>query len=216
MAIQLILLAAGFSRRFGENKLLAMLQGKPLYLHVLENLVELKNKRKDIASLTVVTRYREIAGEAEKLGVTVAWNNHSEDGISSSLQTGLAAVSIGEKQEQDKQFYCFFVGDQPYMKLKTIEEFLNRFAQSNKGIGCMSREGRTGNPVVFSAKYSDELMALAGDVGGKQVLHKHEEDVFYYEVHEKQQLLDIDRPEHMNCYKKLSSFDKKLLTNDEL
>lgn len=49
MAIQLILLAAGFSKRFGENKLLVMLQGKPLYLHMLENLVELKNKRKDIA-----------------------------------------------------------------------------------------------------------------------------------------------------------------------
>lgn len=198
MVIHLILLAAGFSRRFGENKLLATLQGKPLYLHVLENLAELKNnKRKDITSLTVVTRYQEIAREAEKRGIAVAWNNHSEDGISSSLQTGLAVVSTGNRENEKEKFYCFFVGDQPYMKLETIEEFLDGFAQSNKGIGCVSREGRTGNPVIFSGKYVGELMALTGDVGGKQVLRKHEEDVFYYEVHEKQQLLDIDRPEHL-------------------
>lgn len=64
--IHIIYMAAGNSRRFGSNKLLYELDGKPMYRHLLERLIEIKdryNKLKSDSSaidITVVTRYREI------------------------------------------------------------------------------------------------------------------------------------------------------------
>ena len=39
MKIALIMLAAGNSRRFGRNKLLYEIEGKPMYRHILEKLM---------------------------------------------------------------------------------------------------------------------------------------------------------------------------------
>ena len=67
--IHIIYMAAGNSRRFGSNKLFYELDGKPMYRHLLERLIEIKdryNKLKNAESnnpvidITVVTRYREI------------------------------------------------------------------------------------------------------------------------------------------------------------
>ena len=52
----LILLAAGSSRRFGGNKLLAPLNGNPLYTWGLSALKEVCRTRGD-CTLTVVSRY---------------------------------------------------------------------------------------------------------------------------------------------------------------
>lgn len=205
MDIHVIILAAGFSRRFGGNKLLAELEGKSLYLHVVENLAELQALSPEIVSLTVVTQHQPIMDEMIRRGIPVAWNDHSEDGISSSLQVGLEAVTgrLEESQrngEGSEPYFCFFVGDQPYLKITTIQSFFDGFKESGKGIGCLRIGVKTGNPVIFAGRYLDELMGLKGDKGGKQVLHNHEEDVYYYAVWDNQELIDIDRPENLKKY----------------
>lgn len=202
MVIHVIILAAGFSRRFGGNKLLAELEGKPLYLHVVEKLVKLQTLRPEIRSLMVVTQHQPIVDEMVRRGIPVSWNDHSEDGISSSLQVGLESVTDRLREEQrdgegTESYFCFFVGDQPYLKNTTVESFFDSFKESGKGIGCLKWGVKTGNPVIFSGRYLNELMGLKGDKGGKQVLHNHEEDVYYHEVLENQELFDIDRPENL-------------------
>ena len=54
MRLNLIYLAAGNSRRFGENKLLFQIRGKPLYRYGLERLMEIC-ERYPQWKLTVVT-----------------------------------------------------------------------------------------------------------------------------------------------------------------
>ena len=64
--IHIIYMAAGNSRRFGSNKLFYELDGKPMYRHLLDRLVEIKNRYNKSKSdsqtidITVVTRYWEI------------------------------------------------------------------------------------------------------------------------------------------------------------
>ena len=64
--IHIIYMAAGNSRRFGSNKLFYELDGKPMYRHLLDRLVEIKNRYNkskpdsQTIDITVVTRYREI------------------------------------------------------------------------------------------------------------------------------------------------------------
>ena len=87
-AVHGIVLAAGFSRRFGENKLLYEIEGKPMYRFLTERLLHLQKKKK-LQTLIVVTQYEEIRQYAEKQGMTAVENRDSSRGISSSLQLGL-------------------------------------------------------------------------------------------------------------------------------
>lgn len=191
-----IYLAAGFSRRFGGNKLLTLLEDKPMYLHLLERLKKLQQEKK-LQSLTVVTQYEEILDALQKQGIQAVKNEQSILGISSSLKLGLKTAFYTWQQNcksrATEHYYMFFVADQPFLKKKTIEEFLAAFLRTQKGIGCVAHEGKYGNPVIFHEKYVPELLELDGDQGGKRVLNRHLEDVFGFEVEEKKELTDIDR-----------------------
>lgn len=90
MKTGLIMLAAGNSRRFGSNKLLHEIEGKPMYLHVLEQLLKVQ-KQTENCKLTVVTQYPEIKKTAERYGAEVYLNPAPERGIASSLVMGLEA-----------------------------------------------------------------------------------------------------------------------------
>ena len=53
---------------------------------------------------------------------------------------------------------------------------------------------REGNPVIFPKTLFEELMALEGDKGGKQIIKKHPEMVYKVYVTE-QELSDMDYKE---------------------
>ena len=48
MKIRCVYLAAGNSRRFGKNKLFHMVGQKPMYLHLLDRLVAVAERHKDL------------------------------------------------------------------------------------------------------------------------------------------------------------------------
>ena len=118
MEYELILLAAGFSRRFGENKLLYPVEGVPMYLRAAKLLLRLKRQRQDIRGIRAVTRYPEIRRELRRRGIPTVMNEHSERGISSSLREGLRAALVGEEPRKipGKRAFCFFMGDEPYLR----------------------------------------------------------------------------------------------------
>ena len=64
MRWNLILLAAGYSRRFGDRKLLAEINGTPLYRFSLDKIRKLSEKLGD-TTILVVTSYPEIEASAE-------------------------------------------------------------------------------------------------------------------------------------------------------
>lgn len=78
MKIAFIMLAAGNSRRFGSNKLLYEIDGKPMYQHILEKLMTVANTPE---SITVVTQYEEIEQKARTLGTKVYINPHPDEGF---------------------------------------------------------------------------------------------------------------------------------------
>ena len=75
---------------------------------------------------------------------------------------------------------------------KTIGDFLEAFLKSGKKIGCLSYQKTPGNPVIFHESFVPELMELQGDTGGKSVLKRHMEEVFFYEIESPGELEDWD------------------------
>lgn len=182
MTLTVILLAAGNSRRFGGNKLLYEWKGRPLFFYTLERYRRIGDQR------IVVTCYPRIAAAAD--GFQVVHNPDSSLGISHSLQLGLMAAP-------ESDAYLFGVCDQPNMKESTVRQFIGGYAGCEKGIGCCSHKGVPGNPVIFSHSYIPELMSLRGDRGGRQILKRHPDDVWYYEVKAPAELADIDMREEI-------------------
>ena len=102
--IHIIYMAAGNSRRFGSNKLFYELDGKPMYRHLLERLVEIKdryNKSKSDSQtidITVVTRYREILDYCACIpDCHAVISPDSEKGISYTIKAGIMAVHEQKK-----------------------------------------------------------------------------------------------------------------------
>ncbi|MDO4478279.1 MAG: nucleotidyltransferase family protein [Lachnospiraceae bacterium] len=65
MRFHAIMMASGFGHRFGSNKLLVPLEGKPLYRHVLDRLLSVA--KTEPLDITVVTQYEAIEQELAAL-----------------------------------------------------------------------------------------------------------------------------------------------------
>lgn len=182
----LVYLAAGNSRRFGSNKLLYEIDGKPMFRHTLERLSSVA-KTDEGCRLCVVTQYEQIADYAEKIGAKAVLSPKSKDGISYSIKAGVLSA-----REAGADSAVFFVADQPFLTEKTILDFVLSAKRSKRGIACVSWQGELGNPVYFTAKYFQYLEELTGDSGGKKVVKRFLCDVFSYEVESPDELKDID------------------------
>ena len=191
--LHLILLASGGSTRYGANKLLVPIDGKPMFRHVFDLLVRYLGEKPGKTLVTVVSRYEEILDAARKAGFTAVRNNQTEEGISLSLRLGLKEISGTPDLASDGACAVFFTADQPYLRYETLEAFLDRAAITDKGILTASHEGTPGNPVSFDRKYFGELMALVGDTGGRKIVRRHPEDTETFEM-SLAELTDIDTP----------------------
>lgn len=195
-----IILAAGSSVRFGNNKLLHMLDGKPVYRYILEVLFQ-KQKEHRLRHLIVVSQYDEIFEDIREHfpGVITVRNPAPERGISSSLRLGLYCLL----QQDGRSLECLFtVADQPGFTERSFEKMLDFRRMHTYGItaaGCTAQPGQTPqikNPVIFSSQYYKALQELTGDAGGKQVLCRHLDDTGLCEI-PAAELEDLDTQESL-------------------
>lgn len=164
--------------------MLVDLHGKPLYLHGLEMLKEVIEQEKD-CSLTVVSRYDEIRHRAEEMGIRAADSKDSEQGLSYTIQAGI--FSLKELKAED--YLLFVVADQPYLTASSVRKLL-RLADGRTETARLAFETIPGNPVLFSARFVPELLALKGDSGGGAVVKRHACAVV--SVLDRRELMDID------------------------
>ena len=189
MKIRMIYLASGNSRRFGANKLLYSLKGRPMYRHLLERLRKLCREHEDW-ELVVVTQYPEIMETLQEEGINVHFCKESIHGVSWSIKAGMEGI-------EEEEACVFFVADQPFLREETVGNFLETMEQKQAELGCVICQGETGNPVWFGRKYFGELGSLAGDQGGKKVLNRHRKEACFYSVKEARELKDVDFLEDM-------------------
>ena len=180
----IIYLAAGNSRRFGENKLLYCFDGKPLYRYGFDMLQEVCRERED-CMLYVVSQYEEILRYSGEQNIIAVNSPKSKEGMSYTIKAAIKA--LGDIPEED--YLVFVVADQPYLKAETLAGLLNRVTADVETLS-LSYRGKPGNPTVFSARLIPELLALEGDEGGRKVIRNHA--CIYVEAGEERELRDID------------------------
>jgi len=182
--LNLVLLAAGNSRRFGENKLMWPVNGKPMVRHIMDILNSIAIEKG--WSLIVVTQEGPVADIPRAACAKTVINTMSDEGISTSIRLAI------ESMENSNCPAVFFVADQPFITRQTILDFVEGYASSGKGLGCVAHNGETGNPCAFAPGYFPELLALKGDRGGKKVIMQHTDDLYMFETANGDELTDID------------------------
>jgi len=180
-----IVLASGFSRRMGVNKLLMPVNGKKMVLYAFELL-----KKIDFYEKIIVTAYQEIDTLSGKYGYKTVINTHPEKGQSVSMRLGIDACP-------ECDGYMFFNGDMPYLNEDTINKIIEQFRLNPTEIIVPRYGERNGSPVLFPASYKTELMAVTGDEGGRGVIRENNHHVIYVDIKDKIQGYDIDSEEDL-------------------
>jgi molybdenum cofactor cytidylyltransferase len=166
--ISAILLGAGVSKRMGVDKLSLPWGGKTMLERCFDTLW-----RSEVQELVVVLGIRNKGAQNlfRKRKVKVVINPHSKRGMSTSIRRGLQTV------QPRSRGILIALGDQPFLKTRTINALIHAFDQGKGGIIVPSFREKMGHPIIFHKRYKKELLSLKGDVGGRSIIEKYPEDV---------------------------------------
>ena len=181
--ISAILLGAGESKRMGVDKLSLPWRRKTVLEHCFETLLQ-----SEVQEIVVVlgTRNKRVKNRFQGKKTKVVVNPYSKRGMSTSIRKGLQAIHPGSAG------ILIALGDQPFLKTRTINALVRAFDRRENGIIIPSFQGRMGHPVIFHKRYRKELLNLRGDVGGRTVVDRHPEEVKVVPVKSEGVVKDVD------------------------
>lgn len=183
-----ILLAAGFSRRFGSaDKLLQPLpDGRPIALAAAEHLIQA------IPNSVAVLRAENTALAPLLLnaGFKVIFCNENEMEMADSLA---AAIRYSSSIETAKGGFVIALADMPYIKPEIIREVANK-VDDGALIVIPTFQNQRGHPVGFSAKFRSELEKLQGDEGARSIIKRYPNEIQILPTDDAGILADIDTP----------------------
>jgi molybdenum cofactor cytidylyltransferase len=183
-----ILLASGFSERFGgRNKLLTPFLGKPLARYTLE----LAAKMDFSGGIYFIAASCDVAALAADLdAVRVIKNAAPEKGLRESVRLGVEAA------RQDARHFLFFNCDQPFLDACTVESVLKE-----REHGCIVEpryRAKPGTPCLFSDVFRGELLSLADGETPRLIKARHPEAIRGVDISNPLALEDIDDEETFN------------------
>lgn len=177
-----VLLAAGKSRRFGRNKLLALLpNGKTVLQQSYDNL-------RSITSNILVVLNSEMPlphSLREYFGSNTL--EFSSEGMGESI-----AEAIKHSAEHNAWVLC--LADMPYIQTQSLQLFGTAIARHPDSIVRVRCGKIAGHPVYFPRDCFEDLSVLRGDQGAKTVLAKHKQRLHWCDVNDEGVLRDIDEP----------------------
>ena len=184
-AIAAIVLAAGRSSRMPGNKLLTLLDGKPVIRRTVEAACASR-----VGPVIVVTGHQAAAVNAALTGlpVTIVENERFADGLSTSLICGVKALPPG------CEGFAVLLGDMPFVTPGIIDRLIGAFEPGGR-IVVPVHSGRRGHPVLWPITLREAFLSLTGDRGAKPLMALYGDLVYELEVSSDAIFADLDTPE---------------------
>ena len=188
--IQLLLLAAGTSKRMGVSKQLLPWGNESVIEHQIKTLLDTNRP----LSVVLGAYADEITPVIEKFKVDIFINNLWKNGMGSSIAFGVQQVL---KRDPTIDGILISLIDQPLLTTNHFNNILNSFESGKKQIiVSRSEKGWTSAPVLFDKMYFKELVALDGEEGAKVLTTKHKDAVL--PIYAGDMLIDVDTPDAYN------------------
>jgi len=154
---------------------------------LLEQAIDnLLNSSVDETIVVVGHKAEEITRAIASRPVKIMLNPNYQQGMSTSIIAGLNLI------DPKSQAVMLAMGDQPLVESRTINQLIDAFKSHDKGIAVPTHRGKRGNPVIFAIKYKTELLKLKGDIGGREIIKNHPDDVLEVPVDSESVISDID------------------------
>lgn len=194
--IAAVVLAAGASRRFGADKLLHPVKvgdgAKPLIACSLLPWLEA------FSQVTVVVRadsdelrrqVEQALGPEKAAGIRWRICPDAVLGMSASLAAGVAYNPSADG-------WLIGLADMPAVPSAIIGEVRDAIA-SGSPLAAPYCDGQRGHPVGFAARYRNELLALQGDTGAREILKREAGSLLRIDTTDPGIFTDIDIPEDL-------------------
>lgn len=180
-----LMLAAGYSRRFGADKRRATLaDGRSLLA------ASLALPCAALDEVWLVLRPDETpAGLDLPTGVRIVQDPATAQGMGHSLAAGARRLLA----ESQAQALAILLADMPSIRRDSLDALL---AQADaEHILLPSHRGSRGHPVLFGRRFWPQLAALSGDTGARPVIQRNPDALRIVELDDPGVLLDIDTAE---------------------
>ncbi len=183
-----VILAAGESTRMGKPKLL-LSWGKrsTIIRQVCEQVVAC-----GLYEVVVVAGrlQAEIRREVADLPVRIVYNPvYAQGEILSSLKVGLAALW------RTSDAALVVLGDQPFVQQEVICDLLQAYAEGRGRIVAPIYNGQRGHPLIIDRAFWEAVLELPADAAPRDLLRRHESEIYSLPVNTDTVLRDIDTPE---------------------
>ncbi len=186
-----ILLAAGSSRRMGQPKQLLPLHQTTLLNQTLHNL---QQAHLDQLILVLGANAEAIQQQLPTApNLTICHNPNHAEGMASSLQTGLRALS------PNTETTLIVLADQPFIRPQTLHDLAHH--PTNSPLLIPTHNGKRGNPIRLARALFPEAMQLKGDTGCRALFTQHPDQIELWETTDEGILLDLDTQQDYDYYK---------------
>jgi len=188
-----IILAAGASRRMKTQKLLLPYHGSTIIETAISNILQSK-----VSSTMVVlgASRHEILEVIDGLPVDHCYNAQHAQGMLSSVICGLRAMPANTDAA------LVFPGDQPDIPAQVIDQLIDAFHGSPRGIVIPRYQNRRGHPLMVDMKYREAIEKLDPEKGLRALMDLFSSDVLEVAVEDNGILMDIDtREDYINATK---------------
>ena len=173
-----VLLAAGFSRRFGDgNKLLSPLAGRPLVAHAAQAM-----RGAGLDAMIAVTAHDDVT--AHLAGFRIVPPDPEDDGQAASLRAG-----VREAEALGADRIVVALGDMPNVTPEFIRAVVDKTSKDQPA--AASDGARPMPPACFPKALFPSLLALKGDQGAGRMLRGLESEHLVQVAPDT--LVDVDR-----------------------
>jgi len=193
--VSAVVLAAGESKRMGRKKEVLPVNGEPMIRSVVTKL--LASRKVDEVIVVLGHQADDVGGALS--GVTderieLVGNRRYTEGMGTSLAHGVSSCSWGSNA------FLVVLADAPYFRTEDVDGLVDAHAAGG-AIAVPVNRGRRGHPVLLDRRFRDELEALHGDAGARNILDRNAADVVEVEIDHEGFLVDIDAPEDYEAMK---------------
>jgi molybdenum cofactor cytidylyltransferase len=165
---ELILLAAGQSKRFGGIKQLTVIHGQPMICHCLAQY------RKNNKWISGIANGYVVLGSNAALISQVLPNNINKYVVNSWLNgMGHSLAQSIHNIDEHTSHVLIGLGDQVSITQYMLNQLLDEAEKHPSHIVAAQYGGGLGAPVIFPKQYFFELSQLSGDKGAKLLLQKY-------------------------------------------
>ncbi len=157
-------MAAGQSRRFGgDDKLVQLLDGKPLAMHICDTLQPL-----GLAHSFVITSAADhpcVPGWRDR-GFEIAVNQAAKDGLGSSVAL---AARLASERRFDALLIC--LADMPFVPADHLKRLIEAYGNAGDAAVIATRNGHSATPpAIFGSQNVPAMAKLSGQAGARKLL----------------------------------------------